>query len=66
MAIELLSLDEVASMYRVTRRYARDYLVKTPGFPAPVQGSSRKNPLWLEEQLRQYMLEKSRTNLAHA
>ena len=66
MTIKLLSLDEVASMYRVTRRYARDSLVKTPGFPAPVPGSTRKNPLWLEEQLKQYMLDKSRTELASA
>jgi hypothetical protein len=66
MTIVLLSLDDVASMYRVTRRYARDYLVKTPGFPAPVAGSTRKNPLWLEDKLKEYMLETSRTELAHS
>lgn len=61
---ELLTIDDIAGMYRVSRRYARDFLVKKQGFPAPTNGSTRKNPLWLEGQLRDYMTGECRTNLA--
>ena len=61
---ELVSLTDIAVMYRVTRRYARDFLVKKPGFPKPAEGSTRKNPVWLEASLREYMSGKSRTDLA--
>lgn len=61
---ELVSLSDIAEMYRVTRRYARDFLVKKPGFPPPANGSTRKNPVWLESSLRQYMRGECRTDLA--
>lgn len=61
---EILSLDDIASMYRVSRRYARDFLTKQPGFPPQAAGSTKKNPVWLEDALRSYMRGESRTNLA--
>lgn len=35
MTEELLDLSDIANLYRVSRRYARDVLVKSPGFPMP-------------------------------
>lgn len=55
--IELLDLDDIAKLYRVSRRYARDFLVKKPGFPKPAPGSSTKIPLWHAEKIRAYISE---------
>lgn len=55
MTEELLTLSEIAKLYRVTYRYARDCLVKKPGFPRPAPGSTRKNPLWHRDVIRDYL-----------
>lgn len=57
--IQLLDLDDIAKLYRVSRRHARDVLVKQPGFPKPAPGSSPKIPLWLEDEIRAYVRRKS-------
>lgn len=57
--IELLDLDDIARLYRVSRRHARDVLVKQPGFPKPAPGSSPKIPLWHAEKIRAYIAEES-------
>lgn len=57
--IELLDLDDIAKLYRVSRRHARDVLVKQPGFPRPAPGSSTKIPLWNAEKIRAYIAEES-------
>lgn len=44
--IELLDLNDIAALYRVPRRHARDFIVKHPGFPAPVPGSSGRFQRW--------------------
>ena len=43
---ELLDLSDIANLYRVSRRYARDVLVKSPGFPMPVLAISQKTRRW--------------------
>lgn len=52
---KLYTIDDIAKLYRVSRRHARDVLVKQPGFPKPVPGSSSKIPLWLEARLEDYL-----------
>jgi predicted DNA-binding transcriptional regulator AlpA len=59
--MNLLDIDEIAKLYRVSRRYARDILVKNPEFPQPVRGSVKKKPLWTEESIREFLSPKSRT-----
>lgn len=44
--IELLDLDDIAKLYRVPRRHARDFITKQPGFPTPVPGSSGRFQRW--------------------
>jgi len=53
--IELLDLDDIAKLYRVSRRHARDVLVKQVGFPLPAPGSSPKIPLWSADEIRAYI-----------
>jgi hypothetical protein len=55
MTEDLLTIDDIAKLYRVTRRYARDFLVKNPRFPRPVPSSTRKHPLWLRETIEAYV-----------
>lgn len=55
--IELLDLDDIAKLYRVSRRHARDVLVKQPGFPNPAPGTSSKIPLWHADKIRAYIAE---------
>lgn len=55
--IELMNIDDIAALYRVSRRHARDVLVKQPGFPAPAPGTSSKIPLWSAAKIRAYIAE---------
>jgi hypothetical protein len=53
--IELMDLNDIAKLYRVSRRHARDVLVKQPGFPPPAPGTSVRIPLWLKKDLEDYL-----------
>jgi hypothetical protein len=44
--VEMMSLDDIAEMWKVSRDYARDVLVKMDGFPSPAPGSTRKFQRW--------------------
>lgn len=59
---DLLNLDDVAEMYRCSRRHARDVLVKLPGFPAPAPGSTVKQPVWVRSHVRAFALGKLTQN----
>lgn len=52
---ELLDLDDIAELYRCTRRHARDVLTKLVGFPMVAPGSTQRNPLWLRIEVRAFM-----------
>lgn len=49
--LELLDLEDVAGMWKCTRRHARDILTKLPEFPAPAPGSTIKRPVWLRSRV---------------
>lgn len=51
---DLLTLDDIASMWKCSRRHARDVLVKLAEFPQPAPGSTLKNPVWLRSEVRAY------------
>lgn len=53
--IELMDLDDIAKLYRVSRRHARDFIVKHPAFPAPVPGSSGRFQRWRKEDLEAFL-----------
>lgn len=42
MTEELLTIDDIAALYKCSRVYARDKLVKRPGFPRPSLALSQK------------------------
>jgi hypothetical protein len=69
MTDELLTLDDIASLYKVSRWQARDNIVKAPGFPKPAPGTTWKKPRWLASDVRQFLRgrsQQSRTATASA
>jgi len=58
---ELLTLSDVADLYRCSRRHARDVITKLVGFPEHAPGSSQRNPLWLLVEVRAFLHRKAPT-----
>lgn len=52
---KLLDLEDIAALYKVSRRHARDFITKQPGFPLPVPGSSQRFTRWLEDEVERYI-----------
>jgi hypothetical protein len=52
---DLMTLEDVADLWKVKREYAQRYLVKRPEFPEPAPGSTRKNPRWRAEDVRAFI-----------
>ncbi len=46
---EMMSVEDIAALWKCEREYARDVLVKKPGFPAPAPGSTRKFQRWSKQ-----------------
>jgi len=55
LLIELLNLDDIAALYRCSRRHARDVITKAVRFPAIAPGSTPRNPLWLRDDVETYI-----------
>lgn len=51
---DLLTIDDIAGMWKCSRRHARDVLVKMPAFPDPAPGSTIKQPVWLRTEVRAF------------
>lgn len=56
--MQLLSIDDIAEVCQVSRRYARDVLVKSPGFPLPVLSLSQKTRRWTNEDVQQWVFKR--------
>lgn len=52
---DLLTLDDIARMWKVSREHARRYLVKLPEFPDPAPGSTRKNQRWKADEVKGFL-----------
>lgn len=64
MTEELLTIDDIAALYKCSRWHVRDRLVKTPGFPDRAPGTSWRKPRWLASDVRRWLRtasQKSRT-----
>ena len=52
---ELLTIQDIADLFRCNYRTARDVKVKLIGFPKPAPGSSLRIPLWLRADVRDFL-----------
>lgn len=43
---EMMSVEDIAALWKVPRDYALNTLVKQEGFPSPAPGSTRKFQRW--------------------
>lgn len=55
---EILTLDDIASMYKTTRIKAQRYITKRPGFPEFAPGSTWRDPRWVASEVRAYLRRK--------
>ena len=55
MTEELMDLADIATLYKCSRRHARDVITKEVRFPAIAPGSTPRNPLWLRTEVRAYL-----------
>lgn len=51
---DLMTIDDIAAFWHISRRQALDRLTKRPDFPAVAPGSTRKHPLWHRASIRAY------------
>lgn len=56
-----LNLDDIALLWNCSRRRARDVVVKAPDFPPRARGSSWRYPVWLEEDVANYLCGQPKT-----
>lgn len=52
---ELMTLDDIAALYRCSVRHARDVIVKLPGFPQEAPGATQRNRLWVRAEVRAFL-----------
>lgn len=65
MTEELLTLDDIAALYRCCRRHARDVTTKLKGFPEVAPGATTRNPLYIRAEVHAFVHRKTtakRTN----
>jgi hypothetical protein len=51
----MMSIEDIAALWKVPRDYARDVLVKQEGFPAPAPGSTRKFQRWRRKDILDFI-----------
>jgi hypothetical protein len=51
---DLLTIEDIAQMWKCSPRHARDVLVKMPSFPPPAPGSTARHRVWLAESVRNF------------
>ncbi|WP_151448130.1 hypothetical protein [Lacisediminimonas profundi] len=56
---ELMTLDDIATLYKCSRRHGRDVITKLVGFPDLAPGSSTFRPRWLTAEVRAFLHRKS-------
>lgn len=57
---EILTIDDIAEMYKVKRTYARDKVVSRPDFPRPSLALSQKMKRWNREDVERWLLEQQK------
>jgi hypothetical protein len=52
---EMMSIEDIAAMWKVPRDYAMNVLVKQEGFPSPAPGSTRKFQRWRRQDVLRFI-----------
>lgn len=52
----MMSVEDIAALWKVPRDYALNVLVKQEGFPSPAPGSTRKFQRWLRQDVERFIM----------
>jgi len=52
---ELMDIGDIATLYKCSRRHARDVITKWIGFPEIAPGSTPRNPRWLSVEIKAFL-----------
>lgn len=52
---DLMTLDDIARLWKVNRERARRHIVRLPEFPDPVPGSTVKNRRWRDAEVLAFL-----------
>jgi hypothetical protein len=55
MTEDLLTIDDIAKLYRVSVKRARDVIVRAPGFPKEAPGSTPRHRRWLRGEIKAFI-----------
>ena len=55
---EILTIDDIAALYKTDRAKAQRYITKRPGFPEIAPGSTWRDPRWVATEVRAYLRRK--------
>lgn len=61
---ELMTIEDIAKLYRCTPRHARDVICKLMGFPPVAPGSTQRRPLRLTVEVRAYLYRREKQEAA--
>lgn len=61
--MNLLTLDDITAMVKLSRDYVRDRLVKRPDFPRPTFALSQKSKRWKREDVVGWIEQQHSANL---
>lgn len=62
MTDELMTLDDIATMVKLSRNHVRDVIVKAADFPRPVLGV--RKPRWSASAVRRHLKGAQKANMA--
>lgn len=51
----LMQLKDIAAMYGVSNKVARDRIVRSEGFPKPATGSTRRKRMWARAEIERHV-----------
>jgi predicted DNA-binding transcriptional regulator AlpA len=60
--MNLLTLDDITKMTKLSRYHVRDVVVKKPGFPPPAPGTGTRKPRWNSAAVRKFFAGESAQN----
>lgn len=58
MTDEILTIDDIAALYKTDRAKAQRYITKRAGFPPIAPGSTWRDPRWVASEVRAYLRRK--------
>jgi len=56
--MNLLTIDDITEIAKLSRDHVRNRLVKTAGFPPPAPGFGPRKPRWYEDDVKRFFMGK--------